>query len=63
MFYVLYIIFLISVGHWLLLAYGIISLHQHIAFLAFVPLPAIFYIVTVKFTDPGEIHIRDDRNG
>lgn len=52
----------IIIGHWLLLAYGIISLHQHLAFLAFVPLPAVFYIFTVKFTDPGEIHIRDDRN-
>lgn len=52
----------VTVGHWLLLAYGIISLNQHLAFLAFVPFPAIFYIFTVKFTDPGEVHIRDDRN-
>lgn len=52
----------VIVGHWLLLAYGIISLNQHLAFLAFVPFPAIFYIFTVKFTDPGEVHIRDDRN-
>lgn len=53
---------IISVGHWLLLAYGIISLDQHLAFLAFVPFPAIFYIITVKFTDPGEFHIREERS-
>ncbi|XP_037037054.1 JNK1/MAPK8-associated membrane protein-like [Bradysia coprophila] len=52
----------VIVGHWLLLAYGIISLDQHLAFLAFVPFPAIFYIITVKFTDPGEFHIREERS-
>lgn len=50
------------VGHWLLLAYGIVALHQHLAFLAFVPFPAIFYIITVKFTNPGEIHARDEHS-
>lgn len=53
---------LIIVGHWALLAYGIVALNQHLAFLAFVPLPAVFYIFTVKFTDPGDVHIRDERN-
>lgn len=52
----------ISVGHWLLLAYGIVSLDQHLAFLAFVPFPAIFYIITVKFTDPTEFHVREERS-
>lgn len=51
-----------TVGHWLLLAYGIVALHQHLAFLAFVPLPAIFYIVTVKFTNPGEMHVREEHS-
>lgn len=55
-------LFVVSVGHWLLLAYGIVSLDQHLAFLAFVPFPAIFYIITVKFTDPGEFHIREERS-
>lgn len=55
--------FFFAVGHWILLAYGIISLHQHLALLFLVPLPAIFYIVTVTFTDPSEfLHVRNDRN-
>ncbi|XP_055716298.1 JNK1/MAPK8-associated membrane protein-like [Phlebotomus papatasi] len=49
----------IILGHWLLMAYGILSLRQHYAFLAFVPFPAIFYILTVKFTDPTEFRDKD----
>lgn len=52
----------LAVGHWLLLAYGIVALHQHLAFLAFVPFPAVFYIVTVKFTNPGELHVREEHS-
>lgn len=59
-----FIFMFFSVGHWLLLAYGIISLHQHLAFLVLVPFPAIFYILTVRFTDPSEFRDKDneDRN-
>ncbi|XP_055373867.1 JNK1/MAPK8-associated membrane protein [Condylostylus longicornis] len=52
----------IIVGHWLILAYGIVSLRQHYALLALVPFPSIFYIITVKFTDPSEFRERDERN-
>lgn len=40
--------------HWLLLAYGIASLNYHYAFLCLVPFPTLFYILTVRFTDPVE---------
>lgn len=51
------------VGHWAILAYGIISLlGQNFALLLLVPLPALFYIFTVKFTDPGEFRDREERN-
>lgn len=39
---------------WLLLAYGIISLDHHYILLLLVPFPSIFYILTVRFTDPAE---------
>lgn len=39
---------------WLLLAYGIISLDHHYILLCLVPFPSIFYIMTVRFTDPAE---------
>lgn len=52
----------IILAHWLLLAYGIISLQQHFGLLALVPVPAFFYIVTVKFTDPIEFRDRDERS-
>jgi len=48
----------IVVGHWLLHAYGIIAVTQltrpllHSLMLLLVPFPTIFYIVTVRFTDP-----------
>lgn len=54
--------FVLAVGHWLLLAYGIVALNQHLAFLAFVPFPAFFYVLTVRFTNPGEMHARDEHS-
>lgn len=53
----------ISVGHWLILAYGIMSLTaSNVILLVMVPLPALFYIFTVKFTDPSGYRDRDERN-
>lgn len=49
---------IILVGHWCLHAYGIISITQltdpilHSMLILLVPLPALFYIFTVNFTDP-----------
>ncbi|CAG9765977.1 unnamed protein product [Ceutorhynchus assimilis] len=49
----------IVLGHWCLHAYGIISLTQladplmHSLLLSLVPLPAVFYILTARFTDPN----------
>ena len=51
----------VMLGHWLLHALSIIALTQlrqpavHAPLLALVPLPAIFYILTVKFTDPNTL--------
>ncbi|XP_068152271.1 JNK1/MAPK8-associated membrane protein isoform X1 [Drosophila tropicalis] len=47
--------------HWLLLAYGIASLNYHYAFLCLVPFPTLFYILTVRFTDPGEFREIESR--
>lgn len=53
----------ILVGHWLLHGYGIIAITQlkspvfHSALLSLVPFPALFYILTSKFTDPSKLHI------
>lgn len=47
---------------WLLLAYGIIALGHHYALLGLVPLPSIFYIFTVRFTDPAEFREVEPRN-
>ncbi|XP_014242603.1 JNK1/MAPK8-associated membrane protein [Cimex lectularius] len=53
---------IIVLGHWVVHGYGIISLTQlgepvlHGAFLCLVPLPALFYIVTARFTDPHKLH-------
>ena len=49
----------IVLGHWLLHAYGIVAVTQlsrpllHSLMLLLVPFPTVFYIVTVKFTDPA----------
>ncbi|XP_030369516.1 JNK1/MAPK8-associated membrane protein [Scaptodrosophila lebanonensis] len=47
--------------HWLLLAFGIASLDYHYAFMAVVPLPTLFYILTVRFTDPAEFREMESR--
>lgn len=58
-----FVVFFFLVGHWLILAYGILSLTaNNLILLVLVPLPAIFYIFTVKFTDPSEFRDRDERN-
>lgn len=52
----------ILLGHWLLHAYGIVSITGlkdpvfHGALLTLVPAPAAFYILTSRFTDPMKIH-------
>ncbi|XP_067140951.1 JNK1/MAPK8-associated membrane protein [Centruroides vittatus] len=49
--------------HWMLHGYGIVAITQlkspifHCALLALVPFPALFYILTSKFTDPSKLHI------
>ncbi|XP_041969914.1 JNK1/MAPK8-associated membrane protein [Aricia agestis] len=49
---------IIIVGHWLVHAYGIISLtgFKELWYLTLVPAPAMFYILTAQFTDPMKIH-------
>lgn len=53
---------IIVLGHWVVHGYGIISLTQlgepvfHSTLLCLVPLPAIFYIITARFTDPHKLH-------
>lgn len=48
-------------SHWLLHAYGIISiskldkLEQDLPLLALVPAPALFYLLTAKYTEPSRI--------
>ncbi len=49
--------FIILVGHWLLHAFGILAITQDmstfsLSLISLVPLPALFYIATAKFTDP-----------
>lgn len=53
----------ILLGHWALHVYGIIAITQlkNLAFssalMALVPFPAIFYMLTARFTDPNKLHI------
>lgn len=53
----------ILLGHWALHAYGIIAITQltrpaiHASLIVLVPLPALFYILTARFTDPNKLHI------
>ncbi|OWK09184.1 JKAMP [Cervus elaphus hippelaphus] len=55
-------------SHWLLQAYGIISisrvdkLEQDLPLLALVPTPALFYLFTAKFTEPSRI-LSEGANG
>ncbi|XP_064484367.1 JNK1/MAPK8-associated membrane protein-like [Ornithodoros turicata] len=52
----------ILLGHWFLHAYGIVAITQlqepvlHSALLGVVPFPALFYVLTSKFTDPSKLH-------
>ncbi|KAJ8928223.1 hypothetical protein NQ314_019287 [Rhamnusium bicolor] len=53
---------IILIGHWCLHAYGIVSITQltdpmiHALLIILVPVPALFYIFTAKFTDPNKCH-------
>lgn len=55
-------------SHWLLHAYGIISisradkLEQDLPLLALVPTPALFYLFTAKFTEPSRV-LSEGANG
>ncbi|CAG9830262.1 unnamed protein product [Diabrotica balteata] len=50
----------ILIGHWCLHAYGLISITQmlnpslHASLILLIPLPALFYILTARFTDPSK---------
>lgn len=52
----------VILGHWLLHGYGVMAvatltgLSIHPTMLALVPLPALFYILTARFTDPNKLH-------
>ncbi|KAF7990820.1 hypothetical protein HCN44_000625 [Aphidius gifuensis] len=53
----------VILGHWLLQAFGIMAVATlkdidiHPAMFIFVPFPALFYILTARFTDPHKLHI------
>uniref|UniRef100_A0A1B6KTR5 JNK1/MAPK8-associated membrane protein n=1 Tax=Graphocephala atropunctata TaxID=36148 RepID=A0A1B6KTR5_9HEMI len=48
---------LILLGHWALHTYGLAALPVfHWSLIGLVPLPAIFYILTARFTDPNKLH-------
>ena len=52
---------IVILGHWLLHGYGVMAaatlhgLTLHPAMLVLVPLPALFYILTTRFTDPHKL--------
>ena len=52
---------IIILCHWVLHAYGIIAITQlqdpsfHIPMLCLVPFPTLFYVLTVRFTDPDNL--------
>lgn len=54
---------IILVGHWLLHAYGIVAITQltnptmHALLILLVPLPALFYVLTSRFTEPRKFHL------
>ncbi|XP_064600207.1 JNK1/MAPK8-associated membrane protein-like [Liolophura sinensis] len=51
----------ILLGHWMLHAFGIVAVTElrdpgfHSLFIMLVPFPALFYILTVRFTDPDHL--------
>ncbi|XP_020293577.1 JNK1/MAPK8-associated membrane protein [Pseudomyrmex gracilis] len=54
---------IVILGHWILHGYGIVAIATlreidiHPWMLILVPLPAVFYILTARFTDPHKVHI------
>ena len=52
----------ILLGHWCLHAYGIVAVTElkqlslHLPLICLVPVPALFYILTARFTDPARIN-------
>ena len=52
---------LIILGHWLLHAYCIIAITElkepkvHGSLVLLVPCPAVFYLITVRFTNPNDL--------
>ncbi|XP_039300303.1 JNK1/MAPK8-associated membrane protein-like [Nilaparvata lugens] len=52
----------VVIGHWALHAYGIVALTElkdpvfHLMLMGLVPLPAFFYVMTARFTDPHKVH-------
>ena len=52
----------ILLSHWLLLAYGIVAMTElrnptvDASLISLVPLPTLFYILTVRYTDPDKLH-------
>lgn len=50
-------------GHWILHAYGIIAVTElldlkfHLALIALVPFPTVFYVLTARCTDPNKLHL------
>ncbi|XP_063296424.1 JNK1/MAPK8-associated membrane protein [Pelobates fuscus] len=55
----------VLLSHWLIHAYGIISiskvekLERDLPLLALIPGPTLFYLLTAKFTDPSRIHLEE----
>ncbi|CAH2328752.1 JNK1 MAPK8-associated membrane isoform X1 [Pelobates cultripes] len=55
----------VLLSHWLIHAYGIISiskvekLERDLPLLALIPGPTLFYLLTAKFTDPTRIHLEE----
>ncbi|XP_066599686.1 JNK1/MAPK8-associated membrane protein [Prorops nasuta] len=53
----------VILGHWMLHGYGVVAITTlrgmsiHPSMIALVPLPALFYILTARFTDPHKLHI------
>lgn len=53
----------ILIGHWALHAYGIVAITElrnlpfHSGLIALAPLPAVFYVLTARFTDPNKLHL------
>lgn len=58
----------ILVGHWALHAYGILAITElrqlslHLSLLGLVPTPALFYVLTARFTDPARINNINELN-